>query len=74
MNKSDKIENLLCRILEEICNSSLSSEPEDSEFGLLFVPEFKYSPIFEFTEEDIQLIKELEEENDYDFSTLTEYN
>lgn len=73
MKKSDKIENLLLRILEEISNTASGACISDTDCGELYIPEFRrYCPTFEFTEEDIALIRELENDNCADFSGILE--
>lgn len=72
MRKEDKIEKLLVSILETIVDATESVEVESADCGVLHFPIFRYSPMFEFTDEDIQLIKELGEDNLEDFSILTD--
>lgn len=70
MRKEDKIEKLLVSILETIADATESVEVESADCGVLHFPMLKYAPVFEFTYEDIQLIKELGEDNLEDFSIL----
>ena len=70
MRKEDKIEKLLVSILETIADATESVEVESADCGVLHFPMLKYAPVFEFTDEDIQLIKELGEDNLEDFSIL----
>ena len=72
MKKEDKIEKLLVSILETIVDATESVEVESADCGILYFPILKYAPMFEFTDEDIQLIKELGEDSMEDFSILTD--
>ena len=73
MTRNDKIENLLLRILEEISNAASGSCIEDTDCGKLYIPEFsRYCPTFEFTKEDIALIRKLAKENCEDLSGILE--
>ena len=72
MRKEDKIEKFLVSILETIADATESVEVESADCGVLHFPMLKYAPVFEFTDEDIQLIKELGEDNLEDFSILTD--
>lgn len=73
MTRNDKIENLLLRILEEISNAASGSCIEDTDCGKLYIPEFRrYCPTFEFTKEDIAIIRELENDSCVDLSGILE--
>ena len=72
MRKEDKIERLLVSILETIADATESVEVESADCDVLHLPMLKYAPVFEFTDEDIQLIKELGDNNMEDFSMLTD--
>ena len=73
MTKDDAIRNLLCRVLQEINDATTEIEVDsETEFGTLHIPTFRYTPIFEFTDEDIELIKWLAEEEGETFDMLTE--
>lgn len=72
MRKEDKIERLLVSILEAIADATESVEVESADCGVIHLPILKYAPVFEFTDEDIQLIKELGDNNMEDFSMLTD--
>lgn len=69
---NESITRLLCDILREIAEAVSAMEVYESDAGTLHLPEFRYIPSFEFTDEDIQLIKEIAESEGEDFSTLTE--
>lgn len=73
MKRDNQIENLLLRILEKISNAASGSCIEDTDCGKLYIPEFRrYCPTFEFTKEDIALIRELENDSCVDFSGILE--
>lgn len=63
---------LLLSILETLSGASIGIEKEDTDCGIISIPEFKYMPTIEFTEGEIELIKALGDEFGFDFSTLTE--
>lgn len=72
MSKEERIRRLLVSMLETLANATVGMETEDMDCGKLHFPVLKYEPTFEFSDEDIQLIKTLGEEELEDFSTLTE--
>ena len=72
MKREERIKALLVSILETIAEATDIMESESTDCGIIHFPVLKYAPIFEFTDEDIQLIKSLGEEAMEDFSTLTE--
>ena len=72
MSKEDKIKALLVSMLDTLANASVGMETENMDCGTLHCPVLKYTPTFEFTDNDIQLIKTLGEEELEDFSTLTD--
>ena len=45
---------------------------DDTDFGTLHIPNMRYVPTIEFTDEDIELIRWLEEEEGESFGILTE--
>lgn len=45
---------------------------DDTEYGTLHYPIFRYTPTFDFTDEDIELIKWLAEEEGEAFDMLTQ--
>lgn len=72
MEREERIKTLLVSILGAIAEATESVEIESADCGILYFPILRYCPVFEFTDEDIQLIKSLGEEAMEDFSTLTE--
>lgn len=74
MSKEEKIKQLLCGVLREICDATDSIDYiEDSDFdATAYIPQFRYMPTFCFTEEDIEIIKDLSDEMLDDFSILTD--
>lgn len=63
---------LLENLLETIQNATLCVNKDQTDCGVVFIPELRWEPSFEFTEEDIEVMKWLEEQSDYtvDFSVL----
>ena len=72
MRREDRIERLLVSILDAIADATESVEVENTDCGVLHLPMLKYAPVFEFTDEDIKLIKKLGDNNMEDFSMLTD--
>ena len=72
MTREENIKTLLVSILGEIAEATESVEIESADCGILHFPILRYSPVFEFTDEDIKLIKSLGKEMMEDFSILTE--
>lgn len=72
MTREENIKALLVSILGTIAEATESVEIESADCGILHFPILRYSPVFEFTDEDIHLIKSLGEEMMEDLSTLTE--
>lgn len=72
MEREERIKTLLGSILGAIAEATESMEIESADCGILHFPILRYSPVLEFTDEDIQLIKSLGEEMMEDFSMLTE--
>lgn len=72
MTREENIKTLLVYILWAIADATECVETESANCGVLHFPILRYSPIFEFTDKDIQLIKSLGEEMMEDFSMLTE--
>lgn len=70
--KEERMKKLLVSILGAIAETTNIMEIESADCGTLHFPELRHAPIFEFNDEDIQLIKSLSEESMEDFSTLTE--
>lgn len=72
MTREERIKTLFVSILGRIANATDIMEIKDTDCGRLLLPVFGWCPSFEFTDEDIQLIKSLGEEMGEDFSILTE--
>lgn len=74
LTNETKAIRLLERLLETICEATSSVEKEDTDAGLCVIPNFRWEPVFEFYEDDIETIKWLQCENEgmTDFSNLTE--
>lgn len=72
MKREERIKALLVSILETIAEATDSIAIDNTDCGILHFPILRYAPTFEFTDEDIHLIKSLGEESMEDFSTLTE--
>lgn len=72
MSEGERIRSLLVSMLETLAKSTEGMETEDMDCGTLHFPVLKYIPTFEFSDEDIRLIKTLGEEELEDFSALTE--
>lgn len=73
MGKEEKIKSLLCNILREICDATDFVESVEFD-ATTYMPQFRYMPTFCFTEEDIEIIKDLSDEMLEDFSILTDIN
>lgn len=71
MSKEEKIKQLLCDILREICDATDSTDFVELDVTA-YIPQFRYMPTFCFTEEDIEIIKDLSDEMLEDFSILTD--
>jgi len=72
MRKEKKIKSLLVSILRTLADATIDTETYNTDCGILHHPIFHYMPVFEFDDDDIQLIKALGKEELEDFSTLTE--
>lgn len=72
MAREERIKALLVSMLGTIAEATDIMEIKDTDCGRLHLPIFGWCPSFEFTDEDIQIIKSLEEEMMEDFSILTE--
>lgn len=69
--QKDNAISLLGKILSSICEATDDIEEVDTDLGLCVIPNFRYEPVFEFTEDDLKLIKSLQDsEGIYDFSQL----
>ena len=67
--KKDDAVRLLESILSSICDATSSVEKDDTDAGICVTPNFRYEPTFEFYEDDIETIRQLE---NGDFTCLTE--
>lgn len=67
--KKDDAVRLLENILTSICDAASSVEKDDTDAGICVTPNFRYEPTFEFYEDDIETIRQLE---NGDFTCLTE--
>lgn len=67
--KKDDAVRLLENILTSICDATSSVEKDDTDAGICVTPNFRYEPTFEFYEDDIETIRQLE---NGDFTCLTE--
>lgn len=72
MTREEHIKEILVSILRVIEEGTERVQIEDTDCGKLYFPIMRYFLEFEFTDEDIQLIKSLGEEMGEDFSMLTE--
>lgn len=73
MNKEEKIKALLVSMLKTLSDATTDVEIDnDTDCGTLHYPILRYMPSFEFTDDDIKLIKTLGEEMMEDFSMLTD--
>jgi hypothetical protein len=69
--QKDNAISLLRNILTSICEATSDIEEVETDLGLCVIPNFRYEPVFEFTEDDLKLIKSLQDsEGIYDFSQL----
>jgi hypothetical protein len=69
--KQEEVISLLRNILTSICEATSDIEEVETDLGLCVIPNFRYEPVFEFTEDDLKLIKSLQDsEGIYDFSQL----
>ena len=74
MNREYKIKQLLCGILRDICDATDSTDFVEFDDATAYIPRLRYMPTFCFTEEDIEIIKDLSDEMLEDFSILTDIN
>lgn len=68
--KDIDIKLLLISVLRVLSEATFDMESYDTDCGILHSPNFRYMPIFEFSDEDIKIIKRLAKEEGEDFSTL----
>ena len=73
MTRNKAIRQLFCRILQEIDAATTEMIVDnETEYGTLHIPNMRYVPTIEFTDEDIELIRWLEDEEGESFGVLTE--
>ena len=73
MKKNKAIRNLFCRVLSEIDAATTEMVvDDDTDCGTLHIPNMRYVPTIEFTDEDIELIKRLADEEGEAFDMLTQ--
>lgn len=73
MTREERIKALLVSMLGTIAEAADMMESESTDCGIIHCPVWRYAPMFEFTDEDIQLIKSFGEDMGEDFSMLTEF-
>lgn len=56
-----RVKNLLLNLLETIADATNGMNVGDYDCGELHTPQFRYTPEFEFTEDDVKTIRELAE-------------
>jgi hypothetical protein len=73
-NEDSKYRDLLVSILSTIAESADMTEAQDGlDYGTGYFPHFRFEPSFEFTDEDMTLIKQLEDDEGEDWSTITDF-
>lgn len=73
-NEDSKYRDLLVSILSTIAEAADVTEAQDGlDYGTGYFPHFRFEPNFEFTDEEMTLIKQLEDEECEDWSTITEF-
>ena len=71
MDYNDRKHILLVSLLETISEATTEMDiEENTDCGTISTPVFRYEPQFDFTEEDIQTIREIANEEGMDFSQL----
>lgn len=61
---------LLVSLIETISEATVEMDCEDTDAGVVSTPVFRWTPQFDFDEEDMQTIRELAKEEGMDFSQL----
>lgn len=61
---------LLISMLRVLSEATSDMESYNTDCGTLHSPNLRYIPVFEFSDEDIKIIKRLAKEEGEDFSTL----
>ncbi len=73
-NDDSKYRDLLVSILSTIADAADETTADDGlDYGTGYFPHFRFEPSFEFTDEEMTIIKELEQEECEDWSTITDY-
>ena len=63
---------LLCNLLQTICEAANGVEEIETDAGTARILSFRFEPTFEFYEDDVRIIKELAEEMDEEFPYIIE--
>ena len=71
-NKYDERTQLLCNLLNTICEAANGVEEMETDAGTTRILSFRYEPTIEFFEDDVRIIKELAEEMGEDFPYIIE--
>ena len=73
MKEDERIRSLLVRILTDLSSAATNLViDEDTCCETYYTPEFRWIPTVSLTDDDRELIRQLAEEEDEDFTTLTE--
>lgn len=73
-NEDSKYRDLLVSILSTIADAADVTEANDGlDYGTGYFPHFRFEPNFEFTDEEMNIIKQLEDEECEDWSTITQF-
>lgn len=73
-NEDSKYRDLLVSILSTIAEAADMTEAQDGlDYGTGYFPHLRFEPSFEFTDEDMTLIKQLEDDEGEDWSTITDF-
>jgi hypothetical protein len=64
--------NLLCNLLQTICEAANGVEEMETDAGTTRILSFRYEPTIEFYEDDVRIIKELAEEMGEEFPYIIE--
>lgn len=68
-NNHDGIRDLLFNLLDTIAVAINGMSVGNYDCGVLYIPQFRYEPSFELTEEDIATIREIAEQDLEDSAT-----
>ena len=63
---------LLCNLLQTICEAANGVEEMETDAGTTRILSFRYEPTIEFYEDDVRIIKELAEEMGEEFPYIIE--